>query len=124
MSALEQGYIMPEQYLELERKAAFKSEYFSGRMFAMSVGSNVHSLIGGNVHALLWSQLRGRPCFTFTSDMQGARQRDGLRDCIKRHPDAPPPPIMGEPEGHCGLFCGFSCSPTIGGFREAFYTVS
>ncbi len=50
MSALEQGYITPEQYLELERKAAFKSEYFSGRMFAMSVGSNVH--------ALLWSQLR------------------------------------------------------------------
>lgn len=55
MSALEQTFITPEQYLELERHAEGKSEYFSGRMFAMSGGSDAHSLIGGNVHALLWS---------------------------------------------------------------------
>ena len=35
----------------------------------MSGGSNAHSLIGGNVHALLWSQLRKKPCLTFNSDM-------------------------------------------------------
>ncbi len=70
MSALEKPFITPEQYLELERKAEFKSEYFAGQIFAMSGGSDKHSLIGGNVHALLWSQLRGGPCLTFNSDMK------------------------------------------------------
>ena len=62
--------ITPGQYLELERGADFKSEYSSGRMFRISGGSNAHSLIGGNVHALLWSQLRRKPCLTFNSDMK------------------------------------------------------
>ena len=78
MSALEQAYITPEQYLELERRAEFKSEYFSGRMFAMSGGSDAHSLIGGNVHALLWSQLRRGPCLTFNSDMKVRVNATGL----------------------------------------------
>jgi len=102
VSALEQATITPEQYLELERKAEFKSEYFSGRMFAMSGGSDAHSLIGGNVHALLWSQLRKGSCLTFNSDMKvrvnatglytypdvsvvcgDARYTDGQRDMIE-----------------------------------------
>ena len=78
MSALEQTYITPEQYLELERHAEGKSEYFSGRMFAMSGGSNAQSLIGGNVHALLWSQLRRGPCLTFNSDMKVLVNATGL----------------------------------------------
>ena len=78
MSALEKPLITPEQYLELERKAEFKSEYYAGQMFAMSGGSNKHSLIGGNVHALLWSQLRGRLCLTFNSDMKVRVDATGL----------------------------------------------
>ena len=78
MPALEQTYITPEQYLELERKAEGKSEYFSGRMFAMSGGSDAHSLIGGNVHALLWSQLRRGPCLAFNSDMKVRVSATGL----------------------------------------------
>ncbi len=78
MSALEQTYITPEQYFELERHTRDKSEYFSGRMFAMSGGSNAHSLIGGTVHALLWSQMRGKPCFTFSSDMKVRVNTTGL----------------------------------------------
>ena len=78
MSAPEQSFITPEQYLELERQAEFKSEYFSGRMFRMSGGSNAHSLIGGNVHALLWSQLRKKPCLTFNSDMKVLVNATGL----------------------------------------------
>jgi hypothetical protein len=30
--------LTPEQYLEIERKAGFKSEYFDGEMFTMSGG--------------------------------------------------------------------------------------
>lgn len=78
MSALEQTFITPEHYLELERHAEGKSEYFSGRMFAMSGGSDAHSLIGGNVHALLWSKLRRGACLTFNSDMKVLVNATGL----------------------------------------------
>ena len=36
MSTLSKTYLTPEQYLEIERKAEFKSEYYQGEMFAMS----------------------------------------------------------------------------------------
>lgn len=78
MSALEQPFITPEQYLELERKAKFKSEYFAGRMFAMAGGTAPHSIIGGNVFALLWAQLRGGGCTTFNNDMKVKVSPTGL----------------------------------------------
>lgn len=56
--------------MEIERKAEFKSEYFAGRMSAISGGTDAHSLISGNVLALLWSQLRRGTCLTFNSDMK------------------------------------------------------
>ncbi len=61
MAALEKPFITPEQYLELERKAEFKSEYYAGQIFAMSGGSDKHSLIISNLIALLWTQLRKKP---------------------------------------------------------------
>ncbi len=70
MSALEKTYITPDQYLEMERKAEFKSEYYGGEIFAMSGGSSPHSLIGVNIAALLWISLRGKVCTTFNSDMR------------------------------------------------------
>ena len=70
MSALEKTYITPEQYLERERKADSKSEYYAGEIFAMSGGSSPHSLIGLNIAALLWNCLRGKACTTFNSDMR------------------------------------------------------
>ena len=78
MSALKETYITPEQYLEIERQAEFKSEYFAGRMFAMAGGSTKHSLISGNVYALIWAQLRKKPCFTFNSDMKVCVDETGL----------------------------------------------
>ena len=36
MSSLPKTFLTPEQYLEIERKAEFKSEYYNGEMFAMS----------------------------------------------------------------------------------------
>lgn len=36
MSALQKTFLSPEQYLERERKAEFKSEYYAGEMYAMA----------------------------------------------------------------------------------------
>ena len=45
MSTLRPPRLTPEEYLEIERKAEFKSEYFNGEMFAMSGGSRFHDWI-------------------------------------------------------------------------------
>lgn len=68
----------PEQYLELERKAPYKSEYVNGRIFAMSGASRSHNLIGGNGYREISSQLRGRPCEAYISDMRVKVSPTGL----------------------------------------------
>ena len=40
MSTQPKNYLTPEQYLEIERKADYKSEYYHGEMFAMSGASH------------------------------------------------------------------------------------
>ncbi len=67
---LVQTYYTPEQYLELERKALYKSEYINGQIFAMSGASRAHNLVAGNVHREISTQLRGRPCESYVSDMR------------------------------------------------------
>ena len=39
MSTQPKTFLTPEQYLEIERKAEFKSEYYQGEMFAMAGAS-------------------------------------------------------------------------------------
>jgi Uma2 family endonuclease len=58
------------EYLEIERRAEFKSEYFDGEMFAMAGGSLAHSLIATNLAAEVRHQLKGRPCVPFNSDLR------------------------------------------------------
>lgn len=55
-------FITPEQYLEIERAAEYKSEYFNGEMFAMAGASRRHNLIAANALGELRQQLRSRPC--------------------------------------------------------------
>ena len=68
----------PEEYLELERKAPYKNEYVNGRIFAMSGANRPHNLIAGNVFGELRSQLRGRPCEAYVSDMRVKVSPTGL----------------------------------------------
>jgi Uma2 family endonuclease len=70
MSTLSKSYLTPEQYLEIERKAEFKSEYYQGEMFAMSGARRAHNLIAANAVASLHRQLRGRPCEVYPGDMR------------------------------------------------------
>jgi Uma2 family endonuclease len=67
---LPKSYLTPEKYLELERKAEFKSEYYAGEMFAMSRAREGHNLIAGNVLGELRQQLLPRRCRVYTSDMR------------------------------------------------------
>lgn len=69
-SAAEKRRYTAEEYLALERKAPFKSEYYRGEIFAMSGASREHNLIAGNLFSSIRSQFLDRPCETFMSDMR------------------------------------------------------
>jgi Uma2 family endonuclease len=70
MPTLSKPYLTPEQYLAIERKAEFKSEYYQGEMFAISGAREAHNLIAVNAVASLHQQLRGRPCEAYSNDMR------------------------------------------------------
>ena len=78
MSLQPKSLYTPEEYLALERKAEYKSEYFAGEIFAMSGASERHNLIVGNVFAMLHIQLRNRPCRVYMSDMRVRVSPTGL----------------------------------------------
>ena len=70
MSSQPKSFLTPEEYLERERKAEFKSEYFNGEVFAMAGGSRRHSLIAGNLVREFGQQLKKRPCEVHGSDLR------------------------------------------------------
>ena len=59
----------PEEYLALEEKAEYKSEYVNGYIFKMAGGTEAHNDITLNVAAGLRTKLRGK-CKTFANDMK------------------------------------------------------
>lgn len=70
MSRQAKTYITPEEYLAYERRKEDKNEYYDGEIFAMTGASRRHNLISLNIGAELRSQLRGRECETYVSDMR------------------------------------------------------
>ena len=60
----------PEAYLEQERRAEFRSEYYQGETFAMADASRRHSLIVTNIVAELSAQLKGTPCEVHSKDLR------------------------------------------------------
>jgi Uma2 family endonuclease len=69
MASQQEAYITPEQYLEMERAAASRSEYYDGRIYPMAGASPNHERIVANVLRELGVQLRGRPCDLFGSNI-------------------------------------------------------
>jgi Uma2 family endonuclease len=63
-------FLTPEQYLEIERQAEFRSEYINGEMFAMSGGTPNHARIVLNTARRLTEQLDGSPCEAFDGDLR------------------------------------------------------
>jgi Uma2 family endonuclease len=66
------------EYLEIERRAEFKSEFYDGEMFAMAGGSRSPSLIKCNLIFALKGQIKGCPCRVYDSDMRVKIQANGL----------------------------------------------
>ena len=71
MSALPKiSYYSPQQYLQMEREANYKSEYFQGEIFAMVGASFNHNIVNENCSVLIGSFLRKKPCQSFSRDMK------------------------------------------------------
>jgi Uma2 family endonuclease len=64
--------VSPEEYLERERAAEFKSEYRDGVIVAMSGASFRHGVIVTNLVIEAGSQLRKRPCRVISTDLKVA----------------------------------------------------
>lgn len=71
-------HISAEEYLALERQAETKSEYINGEIYAMAGASREHNYIAGDLFGELRSQLRGRNCKLFMSDMRVRVRPTGL----------------------------------------------
>ena len=78
MSANPKPYLTPAEYLAGERKREYKSEYWNGELYAMAGASERHNLITTNVVIELGTQLRGRSCKVYPSDMRVQIKVTGL----------------------------------------------
>ncbi len=70
MTALFKLHFTPEEYLELEIAAEYKSQYIAGEIFAMAGAHPIHVKITNNILAALHQRFRGRPGDVFNSDMR------------------------------------------------------
>jgi Uma2 family endonuclease len=78
MSAIPKTKLTPEEYLKIERKAEFKSEYFKGEMFAMAGAKRNHNKITTNLSGLVWQHLKGKNCESYSNDMRVFVPKSGL----------------------------------------------
>ena len=78
MATVPKHYITPEEYLQRERNAEFKSEYYRGEMFAMAGASANHNLIVLNAGSSLREQLKKKPCRVYPSDLKLKIKATGL----------------------------------------------
>jgi Uma2 family endonuclease len=69
-SALPENRITPEEYLEIERAAEFRSEYYDGRMYAMAGASVTHNTIVLNFGAELRGIVRNTSCRPWISELR------------------------------------------------------
>jgi Uma2 family endonuclease len=70
MSSQPKILLTPEEYLAIERKAEYRSEYLNGETFAMTGASRKHNLIALNIAGELRQQLKGKPCEAYVNDMR------------------------------------------------------
>jgi Uma2 family endonuclease len=68
MSTQPKPSLTPQQYLEIERNAEFRSEYYNGEMLFMAGGSNEHGKIKENVSIAVGSRIADGPCSSYSSD--------------------------------------------------------
>jgi Uma2 family endonuclease len=62
--------LTPEEYLAIERATPAKSEYLNGEVFLMGGASVAHVRIVTNLVVQLGTQLKGRPCGVYSTDLR------------------------------------------------------
>jgi len=70
MSAIAKSIITESEYLELERQAPNKSEYYKGEIFAMPGATKEHNKIVASIIGAIGQHLRGKKCSYFPSDLR------------------------------------------------------
>ncbi|MBI3654382.1 MAG: Uma2 family endonuclease [Acidobacteria bacterium] len=78
MASNPKQHFTPEEYLELERQADFKSEYLDGQIYAMAGASPAHSAITFNLYGEVNPQLRSTSCRGFSNDTKVRSSYSGL----------------------------------------------
>ena len=87
MSDLRKSKLTVAEYLEIERTAEFKSEFFDGVMYplhpdvgpqAMAGASRLHNRVKENLVGELFVRLKGGPCQTYSSDQRVKVEASGL----------------------------------------------
>ncbi|MEJ1936451.1 Uma2 family endonuclease, partial [Nostoc sp. NIES-2111] len=68
--ATQKRFYTPEEYLELEEKAEFKSEYCDGEIIPMTGGTTNHNKIAGNFYAYLKYALRRQKYEIYIADVR------------------------------------------------------
>ena len=68
----------PQQYLAMERRAEFKSEYHDGVIYAMSGASREHNLLSMNLGSEINQQLKSSKCEVYSGDMRVLVDATGL----------------------------------------------
>ncbi len=92
MTALRKRSFTPQEYLELECKADYKSQYVAGEIFSMAGAQSAHVIIGVNLLGELRNRLRSRKCHVFSNDMRVRAESSDLYT----YPDASV--LCGKPE--------------------------
>jgi Uma2 family endonuclease len=70
MTAIAKTIISEKAYLEEERKALNKSEYYKGEIFAMAGASKTHNKIVASIVLAIGQHLKGKSCSFFPSDLR------------------------------------------------------
>ena len=78
MSAMPKPKLTASQYLAIERRAEFKSEFFDGEMFAMAGASRFHNRVNENISGELHALLKRGSCQAFSRHQRVAIDRTGL----------------------------------------------
>jgi len=63
-------YVSVEEYLESEKVASERHEYFDGAIVAMVGASTIHNLIASSLSSAFHAHLRDTTCHVFQSDMK------------------------------------------------------
>jgi Uma2 family endonuclease len=78
MSVAAERLLTECEYLDQERRAEGKSEFYRGQIYAMSGASRAHNLITVNLGREFSQKLKGRPCEVYAGDMKVKVNPTGL----------------------------------------------